>query len=102
MKNLNKLMKQAQDMQTRMAVVQKELAETSFTGQAGGGLVSLTLSGAMDLRELKIDPEVLADADAEMLEDLITAAYRAAQESVSRASEEKLGPLAGGFGLPGI
>ncbi len=102
MKNLNQLMKQAQQMQAQMAAAQKELAESSFTGQSGGGLVSVTLSGAMELREVKIDPEALSDADAEMIEDLVTAAFRAAQDDARRASEEKLGPLAGGLGLPGM
>lgn len=102
MKNLNQLMKQAQQMQARMAEVQKELAEAEFTGQAGGGMVSVTLSGAMELRRVRIAPEVLADADAEMLEDLVTAAFRAAQDAAQKASAEKMGPLAGGMGLPGL
>jgi DNA-binding YbaB/EbfC family protein len=102
MKNLNQLMKQAQQMQSRMAEVQKELAEAEFTGQAGGGMVSVTLSGAMELRRVRIEPEALADGDAEMLEDLVTAAFRAAQDAAQKASAEKMGPLAGGMGLPGF
>jgi hypothetical protein len=102
MKDLNQLMKQAQQMQARMADLQRELAESSFSGQAAGGLVRVTLSGTMELREIKIDPAALADADAEMLEDLLTAAFRAAQDEVRKASEAKLGPLAGGLGLPGF
>ncbi|MBM4117702.1 YbaB/EbfC family nucleoid-associated protein [bacterium] len=101
MKNLNQLMKQAQQMQTRMAELQRELAETPFTGEAGG-VVQVTLSGAQELLAVKIAPAALTDGDAELLEDLITAAFRAAQAEARRASEEKLGGLTGGLGLPGL
>lgn len=101
MKNLNQLMKQAQQMQTRMAELQRELAETPFTGEAGG-VVSVTLNGAQELLAVKIAPAALADGDAELLEDLITAAFRAAQTAARQASEEKLGGLTGGLGLPGL
>ena len=102
MKKLDQLMKQAQQMQAQMSAIQQELAESSFTGQSGGGLVSVTLKGSMDLEELKISPEALEDGDAEMIEDLVTAAFRSAQEAVRKASEERLGPLTGGLGLPGL
>jgi DNA-binding YbaB/EbfC family protein len=102
MNNLNKLMKQAQQMQAQMAAAQAELAVASFTAEAAGGMVSVTLTGGMDMQAVKIAPEAIADGDAEMLEDMITAAFRAAQESVRKASEEKLGPLTGGMGLPGM
>ena len=101
MKNMNQLMKQAQQMQARMAELQRELAETPFTGEAGG-VVKVTMNGAQDLLEVKIDPAALEDADAEMLEDLITAAFRAAQGAARAASEEKLGGITGGMGLPGF
>jgi len=102
MKNMNQLMKQPQKIQAEMAAAQDELARTPFTGQSGGGIVTVTLTGAMDLQEIKIAPEALEDADAEMLEDLLTAAFRAAQETARKASEEKLGGLTGGMGLPGF
>ena len=102
MKNMNQLMKQAQKMQAEMAATQEELARTPFTGQAAGGMVSVTLNGAMDLLEVKIAPEALAAGDAELLEDLVTAAFRGAQEGARKASEDKLGGLAGGMGLPGL
>ncbi len=102
MNNLNKLMKQAQQMQAQMAKAQEELAATSYTSEAAGGMVSVTLTGGMELQGIKIAPEALADGDAEMLEDMVTAAFRAAQDSVRKASEDKLGPLTGGMGLPGM
>ena len=101
MKNMNQLMKQAQQMQARMAEAQRELAEMPFTGEAGG-VVTVTLSGAQDLLSISIDPTALADGDAELLEDLITAAFRAAQDAARKASEEKLGGLTGALGLPGF
>jgi DNA-binding YbaB/EbfC family protein len=101
-KNMNQLMKQAQQMQARMAELQRELAETPFTGEAGGGVVKVTLSGGQDLLAVKIEPAALEGGDAELLEDLITAAFRAAQTAARQASEEKLGGLTGGLGLPGF
>jgi DNA-binding YbaB/EbfC family protein len=101
-KNMNQLMKQAQLMQARMAEAQRELAETPFTGEAGGGVVKVTLNGAQDLLAVKIEPAALEGSDAELLEDLITAAFRAAQAAARQAGEEKLGGLTGGLGLPGF
>jgi len=102
MGKLDQLMKQAQQMQAQMAAIQKELAESSFSGQAGGGLVTVTLKGSMELEEVKIAPQALEGGDAEMLEDLLMAAFRAAQDAVRKASEEKLGPMTRGLGLPGF
>lgn len=101
MKNIGKMMKQAAAMQEQMAVIQKELEETVFEGQAGG-VVSVKVNGGMDPLEVKIAPEVLADGDVEMLEDMILAALRSAQEAAKRASQEKMGPLMGGMGMPGL
>jgi len=99
MKDIGKMMKQAQQMQSQMAAIQKELEETVFEGRAGG-VVTAKVTGAMDPVEIKIAPEALEDADAEMLEDMILAALRAAQEAAKRASQEKMGPLMGG--MPGF
>ncbi|MCP4548839.1 MAG: YbaB/EbfC family nucleoid-associated protein [bacterium] len=102
MKNMNQLMKQAQKMQAQVMAAQKELAETDFTGQAAGDMISITINGAMDLQSVKIKPEVLEDIDVDELEDMIVAAFRAAQEAAREASDAKLGPLTGGMGLPGM
>ena len=99
MKNIGKMMKQAQQMQSQMAVIQKELEETIFEGTAGG-VVTAKVTGAMDPVEIKIAPEALEDADPEMLEDMILAALRSAQDAAKRASQEKMGPLMGG--MPGF
>jgi nucleoid-associated protein EbfC len=102
MKNMNSLLKQAQKMQAEMGRIQQELAETDFTGQAAGGMITVTMNGAMDLSAVKINPELLADPDAEELEDMILAAFRAAQAEAKKASDERLGPLTGGMNLPGM
>ncbi|MBC8367144.1 YbaB/EbfC family nucleoid-associated protein [bacterium] len=99
MKNIGKMMKQAQQMQSQMAEIQKELEETIFEATAGG-VVTVKVTGAMDPVEIKISPEALEDADAEMLEDMILAALRSAQDAAKRASQGKMGPLMGG--MPGF
>jgi len=101
MKNIGKMMKQAAAMQQQMAAIQKELEESVFEGQAGG-VVVVKVNGAMEPLEVKIAPEVLEDGDAEMLEDMILAALRSAQDAAKRASQEKMGPLMGGMGMPGM
>jgi hypothetical protein len=86
-------------MQSQMAEIQKELEETIFEATAGG-VVTAKVTGAMDPVEIKIAPEALEDPDAEMLEDMILAALRAAQDEAKRVSAEKMGPLMGG--MPGF
>ena len=103
--NLQQLMKQAQKMQQRMAVAQAELAEAEVTGTAGGGLVTVTVSGAGEVKSVKIDPKVVDPDDVETLEDLVLAAVRNANEAVRALTEEKMGPVTGGMGglgLPGF
>ncbi len=102
MNNMNQLMKQAQKMQAKVMQAQKELAETEFSGQAAGDMVVITLNGAMDLQGVKLKPELLEDIEIDELEDMLVAAFRDAQEAVRKASDEKLGPLTGGMGLPGM
>lgn len=101
MKNIGKMMKQAQQMQSQMAAIQKELEETVFEGSAGG-VVTARVNGAMEPLEIRIDPEALADGDAEILEDMVLAALRSAMDAARRASQEKMGPLMGGMGIPGL
>ena len=80
MKNLSGLMKQAQQMQAKMQEMQAKLEGMEIEGEAGAGLVSVTLNGKGDLRRIKIDPKVIDPADAEMLEDLIVAAHADAKQ----------------------
>ncbi|HEX5320806.1 MAG TPA: YbaB/EbfC family nucleoid-associated protein [Stellaceae bacterium] len=101
MRNLGQLMKQAQQMQARMQEVQAQLETVEMTGVSGGGLVSLTLNGKGDLKKLKIDPSTLVADEAEVLEDLIVAAFNDARAKVNAHAEAEMGKLTGGLGLPG-
>lgn len=97
--NMNQLLQQAQRMQEQMLAAQEELATTQVSGEAGGGLVRATVNGGGELQELVIDPQLIDPEDAETLADVVVAAVRTAQENARKATEQKMGPLAGG--LPG-
>lgn len=93
------LMRQAQQMQEDLKRAQEELVETEVTGQAGGGLVKVTMSGRHEVRTVRIDPEAFND-EPEMLEDLVAAATNDAVNKVAELIEERFSGLAGGMGLP--
>ncbi|MBN4073798.1 MAG: YbaB/EbfC family nucleoid-associated protein [Gammaproteobacteria bacterium] len=92
------LMKQAQKMQENMAKAQEELAQMEVEGKAGGGLVSVVMTGRHDLRKVTIDDSLMDDR--EMLEDLIAAAVNDAVRTVESTTQEKMGSLTGGMNLP--
>ena len=104
--NLGNLMQQAQKMQENLQKAQEDLAKIEVTGNAGAGMVSVTLTGRMECRRVRIDPSVVADP--EMAEDLIAAAFNDAvnkvnAESQSRMSQATAGmPLPPGMKLPGM
>jgi nucleoid-associated protein EbfC len=100
MKNLAGLMKQAQQMQSKMQEMQAKLEALEITGEAGAGLVKVTLNGKNDLKKIKIDPKFIDPADAEMLEDLILAAHRDARTKIEAASAEEMQKVTGGMQLP--
>jgi nucleoid-associated protein EbfC len=100
MKNLAGMMKQAQQMQSKMQELQTKLEAMEITGEAGAGLVRVTLNGKSDLRKIKIDPKIIDAADAEMMEDLILAAHRDAKSKIEAASAEEMQKVAGGMQLP--
>lgn len=95
MGNMQALMKQAQQMQQKMAEAQQQLEESEVKGSAGEGLVEITLSGKKQLLGVRIDPKAVDPDDVEMLEDLITAAYNDAAKQADELYEELMGPLAG-------
>ena len=99
---MQQLMKQAQQMQQQMMAAQSELADLEVQGHAGGGLVRATMSGSGELKTLVIDPKSVDPDDVETLQDLIVAAVRDAARAASDLTQEKMGPLAGGLGLPGF
>ena len=96
--NIAQLMQQAQKMQENMQRAQDELANLEVTGSAGGGMVSVTLSGAKECRKVRIDPSVLADP--EMAEDLIAAAFNDASNKIDAESKSKMGAATAGMQLP--
>ena len=100
MKNLGQLMKQAQQMQERMAEMQARLGEATVEGSAGAGLVTVTLNGKGDMTALRVDPAVAGPDDREMLEDLIVAAHADARTKVEARMQEEMQRLTGGLPLP--
>ena len=99
MKGLTDLMKQAQQMQERMQVLQAELAQLEVVGEAGAGMVKITLNGRHEARRVQIDPSI-AKEDLAVLEDLIAAAINDAIHRAERAQQEKMAGLTAGLGLP--
>jgi DNA-binding YbaB/EbfC family protein len=96
---IGQLMQQAQRMQEQMKRAQEEIARMEVTGSAGGGLVSVTMSGAHEVRKVSIDRQTFAD-DPEMAEDLVAAAVNDAVNKVAAASKDKLGGMTAGLNLP--
>ena len=98
--NLAKMMKQAQELQGKMAQVQEELGRAEIEGSAGGGMVKAVMSGKHELRRLTIDPSLVTPEDDGMHEDLIVAAVNDARGKVEAHVKEEMGKLTGGLGLP--
>ena len=96
--NIAQLMQQAQKMQENLQRAQEEIATIEATGSAGGGMVSVTLSGRKECRKVRIDPSVLSDQ--EMLEDLIAAAFNDASNKIDAESQAKMGAATAGMQLP--
>ena len=98
--DIMKMMKQAKDMQDKMATLQAEMAEETIEGTAGGGMVTVTLSGKGELSGVKIDPSLLVPDDVEILEDLLIAAHSDAKSKADQMMAEKTQGLMSGLGLP--
>ena len=96
---LGQLMQQAQRMQEDMKRAQEEIARLEVTGNAGGGMVSVLMSGSHEVRRVTIDRKLFAD-DPEMAEDLVAAAVNDAVNKVAETSKDKLGGLTAGMNLP--
>jgi DNA-binding YbaB/EbfC family protein len=97
--NLQKMLKQAKDMQDQL---QRETAEMRVEGSSGGGMIIVTLDGNKSLISCTIDPEVVNKDDVEMLQDLIIAAFNDATAKVDEALQEKLGAMGAGLKIPGL
>lgn len=100
MSNMNNMLRQAQAMQRKLAEAQEELATEHVTGTAGGGTVTVTVTGAGELASVAIDPEAVDPDDVEMLQDLVVAAVNDGLRAAKDLEQERLGGLASGMGLP--
>jgi DNA-binding YbaB/EbfC family protein len=92
-------MKQAQQMQASMQQAQEELANIEVTGEAGGGLVKIVMTGRHDVKRVRIDDSLMQD-DKDMLEDLLAAAVNDAVRKVESTNQEKMAAITGGMSLP--
>jgi DNA-binding YbaB/EbfC family protein len=106
--NLNQMMKQVQQMQAEMAKAQEELKSATVEASAGGGMVTVKMSGDLELLELNIDPEAVDPEDVELLQDMVQAAVNEAIRSAQELAASKMGQATGGLGglgdlgLPGF
>jgi len=100
--NIQKMLKEAQRMQERMAAAQSELASRQVEATAGGGSIKVTASGAGDILAIKIDPKVVDPQDVELLEDLVLAGVRQALEDAKKLAGDEMGKLTGGLKIPGL
>jgi len=97
--NIQQMMKQAQEMQERL---QKQMAELRVEGNAGGGMIVVTMNGAKQVQSMRIDPEVVSKDDVEMLQDLILAAVNDAQRKADEEMSKAMGGMMGGLKIPGL
>ena len=100
MKNIGAMLKQAQQMQSKMAEMQAQLADITVEGVAGAGMVTVTLNGKGEMRGLKVDPSLIKADEAEILEDLIVAAHADAKSKSEAKAAEAMKELTGGLELP--
>ncbi len=100
--NMGKMMKQVQEMQKQMAKAQEELAHEEVEASAGGGMVSVRVTGDLQVVSIKIDPGAVDPDDVEMLEDMVLAATNEALRSAQEMASKKLGGLTGGLNIPGL
>jgi DNA-binding YbaB/EbfC family protein len=101
-KNLNKIMKQAQKLQSQVMQMQQDLQKKEFEGSAGGGMVKTVMTGAQEIISITINPDVVDPKEVEMLEDLIVASIKNAQEKVKTASDSTFSGISGQLNMPGF
>ena len=106
--NLNQMMRQVQQMQAEMAKAQQELASEVVEASAGGGMVTVKITGGLEVQEIRIDPEAIDPEDPDMLQDMFLAAVNEALRSAQELAASRMGAAAGGLGglgglgLPGL
>lgn len=100
--DMNALMQQAQQMQSKMATIQEELKAKTATGTAGGGMVTVTANGKNEILSIEIEKEMISVDEKEMLQDLIAAAVNDALRKVQAIGKEEMAKLTGGMNIPGV
>jgi len=100
--NMGKMMKQVQQMQKQMEKAQEELANEEVEASAGGGMVTVKVSGDLSIKSIKLDPEAIDPEDPEMLEDMILAAVNEAMRAAQELASKKMSGLTGGLNIPGL
>jgi nucleoid-associated protein EbfC len=100
--NINKMMKQAQQMQAKMVQIQEQLKDETLEASAGGGMVKVVITGDMVIQQITIDPAAVDSDDVEMLQDMIAAAVNEAVRSAQELASRKMGEVTGGMNIPGL
>jgi len=100
MKNLNQMLKQAQQLQAQMADMQKRMEEVEVTGSSGSGMIQVTVNGKGDVKRIKIDSMLVDPKEVEILEDLIVAACQDAKTKAEAQTQDEMAKLTGGMNLP--
>ena len=100
--NLQQLARQAQKMQDQMEAATEELNAKEYTASAGGGMVTVTISGELEIKKMEISPDVVDPDDIEMLQDLVTAAVNEAIRNANADKEETMNSISGGMNLGGL
>ena len=101
-KMIGNIMKQAQNMQEQMAKVQEEARQKTVTASSGGGMVSVTVNGALEVLSISIEEDVVSSDDIEMLQDLIVAAVNEGIRRAQQMVNEEMGKITGGLQVPGL
>jgi len=96
------MMKQLQQIQDNMETTQKEIEETEFTASSGGGAVEVSVTGAHEVKSIKIQPDVVDPEDVEMLEDMLIAALNEATRKAKETMDREIGKITGGMNIPGL
>ncbi|MBD5558924.1 MAG: YbaB/EbfC family nucleoid-associated protein [Clostridia bacterium] len=100
--NMQNMIKQAQQMQQRVMEAQQQLEETEVTASSGGGVVTITMTGDMRVKDIELDPKVVDPDDVEMLQDLMVAAFNECASKVDQMKEQVVGQVTGGMNLGGL
>jgi hypothetical protein len=98
--NLQKMMKQAQEMQSKMAAMQARLEEEENEGSAGGGMVKVVISGKKQMKKITLDESLIVPAEKDVLEDLIVAAFNDASNKADKAASDQMSQVTAGMALP--